>query len=108
MPEEIYISAEVGLRKDRGDIWPKIAKKYKADLKTFVHLGDNHVSDCQNPGDHKIKNMHIMSAKELFEISQSTISKPSFYPNLREFVSNAESRRLSENVQKYFSSPFGL
>jgi hypothetical protein len=107
-PKVIYVSSETGLRKDSGHIWPLLKKRYLNKGYSFLHLGDNHVSDCQNPGDIGLPVLHIPSAKELFEIGVSNSNTDDYYPSLREYCYNLESRLHCENIQKYFNSPFGI
>ncbi|WP_081896605.1 MULTISPECIES: rhamnan synthesis F family protein [Burkholderia] len=45
--DELYISSEVELRKDRSDIWPWIKAK-EVDGRRYFHVGDNEHSDIQN------------------------------------------------------------
>ena len=44
IPDKLYISSVVGLRKDQGLMWPYIREKETGHI---VHLGDNMVSDVQ-------------------------------------------------------------
>jgi len=50
-PAALYISSHVGLRKDRGDIWPYVQGMENA---AIMHVGDNMVSDVQNPISHGV------------------------------------------------------
>ncbi|CAN7237859.1 HAD-IA family hydrolase [Rhizobium sp. LjRoot254] len=45
-PSEFYLSSELGKRKDRGDLWAHVVKSEGAGI---CHVGDNVVSDVQNP-----------------------------------------------------------
>lgn len=42
--DQIYLSSQSGLRKDRGDMWNHI-KQVEASDRSFVHIGDNEESD---------------------------------------------------------------
>lgn len=58
----LFVSAEIGKRKDSGQIWPYIIDQL--DLKSsskMVHIGDNVHSDSQVPGDLKIPTIHILN-----------------------------------------------
>lgn len=62
-PYELFISSELGLRKDSGTIWEMIDERLvREDTKsTFLHIGDNVCSDSQNPGDRGIQSFHILA-----------------------------------------------
>ena len=61
---DLQISSETGLRKDRGDYWAEVSKKYGGHQE-YLHIGDNFVSDIQNAGDYGLRNLLLPSAKEL-------------------------------------------
>lgn len=44
IPDKLYVSSAIGLRKDQGLLWPYIREK---EAGYIVHLGDNMVSDVQ-------------------------------------------------------------
>lgn len=60
---ELFISSACQLRKDNGSMWDMVKKELSSmnALKDFIHIGDNVCSDAQNPGDHGISNLHILS-----------------------------------------------
>ena len=59
--DEIYVSSEIGLRKDKGDIWKYILDSEKISKKNLLHIGDNEQSDIQFLSDHKfLFPVHIM------------------------------------------------
>ncbi len=66
-PNRIYLSSELDMRKDRGDMWEKYIA-YGENL-SCIHVGDNEVSDMQVPGDYNISNYHILCNKALFQIT---------------------------------------
>lgn len=59
----LEISSETGLRKDRGDYWRLVASKF-AGNPDFLHIGDNYVSDVQNPVDFGLNTLLLPNAKE--------------------------------------------
>lgn len=65
--KEILVSSEMGYRKDNGTMWDYMVEQYPN--KEMLHIGDNEVSDAQLPGDRGIKVNHILSAKDLFLLS---------------------------------------
>lgn len=44
-----FISSELGLRKDRGDIWDYVGKRMQIHADKHLHVGDNEISDIQIP-----------------------------------------------------------
>lgn len=64
-PDKLYISSELGARKDRGDLW-QMVKAEEADWK-LLHIGDNAVSDVQRPSDAGLQGVLVLSAHEKCE-----------------------------------------
>lgn len=58
--DDIFVSSDLNARKDTGEMWKIIREKYATTLNKFIHVGDNVVSDAQNPGDYGIKTHHIL------------------------------------------------
>ncbi|WP_430459476.1 rhamnan synthesis F family protein [Thalassolituus sp. LLYu03] len=69
VPYVLYVSSETGLRKDSGTVWERLSAELKAGgkLKSFVHVGDNVVSDSQIPGDFGIRTIHILAPKDKWQ-----------------------------------------
>jgi FMN phosphatase YigB (HAD superfamily) len=65
--DEIYVSSEVGRRKDRGDIWPWI-KANEADGHRFYHVGDNEYSDIQNAIRERLGNIYVINTTMLAQL----------------------------------------
>ncbi|HEX7852812.1 MAG TPA: rhamnan synthesis F family protein [Sphingobium sp.] len=65
--DEIHVSSEVGLRKDRGDIWPWI-KTNEAEGHRFYHVGDNEYSDIQNPLREALGNIYVINTTMLAQL----------------------------------------
>lgn len=61
-PDALYLSSEIGARKDRGDIWKVV--KHKEAGRRILHIGDNAVSDVQRASDAAITARFILSAIE--------------------------------------------
>ncbi|MDR9826768.1 HAD-IA family hydrolase [Vibrio sp. FNV 38] len=57
---QLFVSCEMGLRKDNGTMWAHMSEKLK-DKTRFVHIGDNAVADAQLPGDFGLANLHILN-----------------------------------------------
>jgi len=57
---QLYVSSELGLRKDSGTMWA-FMKEHLANKGSFVHIGDNAVADAQIPGDFGLTNLHILN-----------------------------------------------
>jgi hypothetical protein len=102
-PIKILASATVGRRKDRGDIWPYFLSEYVKDRNSYLHLGDNNVSDNQIPGDFGIKTIKIYSARDLLEIfSEGLLTNPI----LSQYVTSEVGKKTSELNQFFSQSAF--
>lgn len=58
--DDVFVSSDLNARKDTGEMWKIIREKYTATLNSFIHVGDNVISDAQNPGDYGIRTHHIL------------------------------------------------
>ncbi len=68
--DEIYISCEIGKRKDRGDLWDHVLENEGESKNRFLHVGDNEQSDIQALVDRRFKHpIHIMRPSALFRQS---------------------------------------
>lgn len=98
-PDKIYLSSNMNMRKDRGDMW----EKYVADGKdkTCIHIGDDEVSDVQKSGDYKISNYHVLGNKALFQLT-----------NMGQVIGSIDDKKAPDAVElgliynKLFSDPF--
>ena len=99
--DKLYISCEVGKRKDSGEMWQYLNEVY-ADTK-FVHVGDNEVSDVKLASDNKFSYYHVMAGNTLLEFSPlfSLINS-----NCRQQIGNNVIMGLL--VAKKFNDPFAL
>lgn len=98
--KELMVSADMGYRKDNGTMWNYMVEKYKD--KEILHIGDNEVSDAQLPGDRKISTSHILSAKDLF--SMSNVGRAARITELMPLDSVA----VGILFNKYLNSPYAL
>lgn len=98
--DEIWISSEKQVRKDNGTMWELLVKQYPK--KEILHIGDNEVSDAQLPGDRNIKIHHILSAKDLFSLTN--IGREW---KIDEFTPT-DSVVLGLILNKYFNNPYGI
>lgn len=102
---DVYVSCDIGARKDGGTIWDIVAKKYPIMRKEkFIHLGDNMRSDYQLVGDRKMSAFFIPSGRALCKMSQ-------FYDKLKgtihKSLSIEESFYLGLLINvSLFNSPF--
>jgi predicted HAD superfamily hydrolase len=63
--DKLYLSSEIGVRKDRGDMYPHILSEEGIDPAQLLMIGDNERSDVQIPGDMGIKIVHAMKPASL-------------------------------------------
>lgn len=63
---KLFVSSELGLRKDNGTMWAFI-KDHLSKKGSFVHLGDNAVADAQIPGDFGLANLHILNPMDKWQ-----------------------------------------
>ncbi|VVB63914.1 Glycosyltransferase AglE [uncultured archaeon] len=69
--EALYISCEIGKRKDRGDIWEYILECEGVEKNGFLHIGDNEQSDVQVLVDRRFMYpVHVMKPSVLFRQSE--------------------------------------
>ncbi|MFA6358538.1 MAG: rhamnan synthesis F family protein [Candidatus Omnitrophota bacterium] len=68
--DEIYLSSEIGKRKDRGDLWDFVIEREGITPRNFTHVGDNEQSDYQRIGDKGYQSLiHVMRPTALFRQS---------------------------------------
>ncbi len=63
--DEIYISSERGVRKDRGDMWDVLMERERPRSGRWLHIGDNEQSDLQAATDRTIATYHCMNPSML-------------------------------------------
>jgi FMN phosphatase YigB (HAD superfamily) len=61
--DELYVSSDVGARKDNGTMWEMVAQRERVAAARWAHLGDNEVSDLQAATDRGICALHAPSAR---------------------------------------------
>ena len=59
--DAIYVSSELGARKDRGDLWPLVLQTEGVAARSWLHVGDSEVSDMQRAGDRGLGVFHTMN-----------------------------------------------
>ncbi len=99
--DEIYVSCDCGYRKDTDEIWDYVLPKYER--LTFVHVGDNMQSDCQNVCDRGLPWAWIPSGNDLSMLSGNQL----FAGNQQGAIRNSISLGLTIN-KAIFNSPFAL
>ena len=60
VPYQLFVSSEMGLRKDSGTMWKFIKEKVTESNSSYIHVGDNVRSDAQICGDFGLANVHIL------------------------------------------------
>jgi FMN phosphatase YigB (HAD superfamily) len=69
--DALYISCEIGKRKDRGDLWESVLVLEGVDKRKFLHIGDNEQSDIQALVDRRFMYpLHVMRPSTLFRQSE--------------------------------------
>lgn len=61
---KLFVSSELGLRKDNGSMWKMLRETIDQLGKSIVHVGDNVISDAQVCGDYGFTNMHILHPED--------------------------------------------
>lgn len=105
LPRKILTSADLGKRKDRGDMWLYVKKEFMSNRRKLLHFGDNVVSDNQNPGDLGIQTHYTPSA-----IDMAKMMAPRSFRRYEKFhykvAEDDRIKSLAEDIQRVFSSPF--
>ena len=76
VPYQLFVSSDLGKRKDAGTMWEHIKSLVDADKKSFVHVGDNVRSDAQICGDFGLQNMHILNPIDKWQVAN--LMRPDF------------------------------
>lgn len=66
--EKIWISCENGVRKDQGNMWPKVLNEIES--KSFIHVGDNPRSDWQALSDQGKNALWVINPRDAWRISE--------------------------------------
>lgn len=69
IPYQLFVSSDLGLRKDAGTMWTHIKERLAIVNKSHVHIGDNVRSDAQICGDFGLNNMHILHPTDKWQAS---------------------------------------
>ena len=59
--DELYVSNDRQMRKDRGDMWTGVAASEGVTSERWLHVGDNEHSDIQAACDRGLKYFHVMN-----------------------------------------------
>ncbi len=65
--DELFVSCDVGARKDDGSMWDMILARFNPDR--FIHLGDNFRSDIQMLMDRHINTHLVLNPRAMLELS---------------------------------------
>jgi predicted HAD superfamily hydrolase len=98
--DKIYLSSEVRLRKDWGNIWNHISEK--EDVSSLIHIGDNHQSDVQQPLRSGIRSLGLLNTAITYN------KKGIELPNSWEYSSTdwRSGLVIGPCVSKFGNSPF--
>lgn len=70
--DTMYISCEVGKRKDRGDLWQHVIEQEYVEPRELLHVGDNEQSDVQLLVDRGFMHPgHVMKPSVLFRLTET-------------------------------------
>jgi HAD superfamily hydrolase (TIGR01549 family) len=101
--DELYVSSEVGLRKDTGQIWKYICEREGVHPCQILHIGDNEVSDIQIPIIQGVNIYHIMKPSALL---QATRAGTKLFADTNNPKSLSFSASLGLVANKLFDHPF--
>jgi FMN phosphatase YigB (HAD superfamily) len=82
--DEVYLSSEYGLRKDRGDMWEFLLTRERAGPGRWLHVGDNEQSDIQAATDRGLSTYHCMNPISLVSLGglgELTSTEPQHWGN---------------------------
>jgi len=107
LPEPLFIitSSDIGRRKDRADIWPYLISRFQLDKIRFIHIGDNVVSDNQNPGDYKLSTFFTPTSFEIAKMLAPNLSLE-IEPSNKSSEFKPDILEKAKLIQDVFSSPF--
>ncbi|MCM8738910.1 hypothetical protein M5E06_33030 [Azospirillum sp. A1-3] len=91
--DAVYVSSEMGKRKDRGDMWVHLRDRERGRI---LHFGDNMVSDIQNASDCGVSCVYI----------PTVMQKTKFLGVLRRKPMNAEWKAVLPVICHYGDDPF--
>lgn len=69
IPYKLFVSADLGLRKDTGTMWTYVKDLLAKNGKSHIHVGDNVRSDAQICGDYGLQNVHILNPIDKWRIA---------------------------------------
>jgi predicted HAD superfamily hydrolase len=99
---DIYVSSEVGLRKDAGTLFPHVLQKEGVKPEEIVHIGDNEHSDIQVAVDMGIKAFHVKKTRDMF--LETDLAKAVFIPRLKDLSAYSRTA-FSMGVNRLFDDP---
>ncbi len=99
----IYVSSEVGLRKDAGTLFPHVLAREGVTPEELVHVGDNEHSDIQVAADIGIRTFHVKKTRDLFQ--ETELAKAVFMPRVKELSAYSRAA-FSMGVNRLFDDPF--
>jgi hypothetical protein len=78
VPYRLFVSSQLGLRKDNGTMWQYIKNRLTEEKLSHIHIGDNVRADAQICGDFGLVNMHVLHPVDKWQASGF---KPVFRPD---------------------------
>ena len=112
--EKLYLSSDIKLTKDRGDLYKYVLDDLKIESSEMMHIGDNYHSDVDMPRKLKINSMHLPKATDVATDSNKTnYFAKMFTQSMPFWRDNATSMNfmgirtmLAMVANKYFDNPF--
>lgn len=102
--DAIFISSEIGMRKDRGDLWDYVLDREYVEKERLLHVGDNEQSDIQVLLDRGFMHpIHVMKPSILFR--QIPLGKI-LYNSLKPYNSWEQSVLFGMISNFYCSDPY--
>lgn len=100
---KVYISSDVGCRKDTRTLFPHILEQEGVQPNEMIHIGDNEHSDMQIPGDLGIVTFHVRRVKDLF--LETRLGKDVYNKYIHD-LSIYHKASLALALNKFFDNPF--
>jgi FMN phosphatase YigB (HAD superfamily) len=78
IPYKLFVSSDLGLRKDAGTMWSFIKEELKDTGNSHIHIGDNVRSDAQICGDFGLNNVHVLHPTDKWQASAFSSVMPHY------------------------------
>lgn len=98
IPEDVFVSSEIGKTKASGDLYKYVIEKMHCMPCQIVHIGDNMATDVMNAREKSLVSYHLPRTEELFSNWNSQIYSGSFFKDMFEsrcgIVQNYDAKEL--------------